>query len=141
MSPVRALQDVLAGEHAAIYLFGVLGGQVSRSEQPQLAELIAASYSAHITRRDALNDLVTAHHQRPVAAASAYRVPADIDTTAGARALALRTEERCLQLYGQAIESTTGADRAWAIIALRDGAVDVVSYGARPTDFPGMTWT
>ncbi|HEX7739123.1 MAG TPA: ferritin-like domain-containing protein [Marmoricola sp.] len=141
MSPVRALQEALAGEHAAVYLFGVLGGQVSRSEQAPLADLISTSYATHIARRDELNDLVSAHHHAPVAAAPAYRIPGDVGTTAGARALALRVEERCLALYGQTVESTTGTDRAWAITALRAGAVDVMSYGARPTDFPGMTWS
>lgn len=141
MTPVRALQAVLSGEHAAVYLYGVLGGQISRSEHPDLAALVGASYATHIGRRDALNALVVAHHATPAAAASAYRIPADVDTPAGARALARRIEGRCAQLYGQAIENSVGPDRSWAIAALRGAAVDVLAYGARPTDFPGMTWT
>lgn len=140
MTPVRALQAALAGEHAAIYLYGVLGGQVSRSAQPELADRVAASYSAHIARRDELNTLVTNHHRDPVASAAAYRIPDDVDTPQGARSLARTIEERCLQLYGQAIENTVGADRRWAITALRDAAVDVLGYGGRPANFPGMTW-
>jgi len=141
MTPVRALQTALAGEHAAVYLYGVLGGQISRSEHPDLAAVVGASYATHIGRRDALNALVVAHHATPDVSASAYRIPADVDTPSGARALARRIEGRCLQLYGQTIENTTGADRIWAIGALRGAAVDVLAYGARPTDFPGMTWS
>jgi len=141
MTPVRALQTVLAGEHAAVYLYGVLGGQVSRSEHPRLAALVSSSYATHIARRDALDALLVAHHATPVASASAYRLPADVDTPDGARALARRIEGRCLQLYGQAVESTSAADRTWAIAALRGAALDVLEYGARPTDFPGMTWS
>ena len=141
MTPVAALQAALAGEHAAVYLYGVLGGQVSRSQTPELADLVATGYAEHIARRDALNVLVSRHHADPVASAAAYRTPDGVDTPDGARALARRIEDRCLQLYGQVVEHTVAADRRWAVTALRDAALEVIEYGARPTNFPGMTWS
>ena len=36
MTPLEAQQATLAGEHAAVYLFGVFGAQASQSRQPAL---------------------------------------------------------------------------------------------------------
>jgi hypothetical protein len=137
LTPLDALQATLAGEHAALYVLGVLGGQVSRSAQPALAGLIADGYATHRRQRDRLDALVTAHRADPVAAAPAYRLPNAASTPAQLRAAARQVETRCLDLYGQLVGSTSGRDRAWAITALDAGAVRVLGYGAPPGNFPG----
>jgi hypothetical protein len=137
MTPVEALQATLAGEHAALYVYGVLGGQVSRSAQPALADRIARSWTEHRRRRDRLVGLVAAHGADPVAAAPAYQLPNPAATPAQLRAAARLVESRCVTLYAQLVGNSTGADRAWAITALDAGAVRAVQYGAAPSDFPG----
>jgi len=139
MSPVSALQAALAGEHAAVYLYGVLGGQVSRSKQPQLAALVTTLYDTHVARRDRLTLLVSRHHVDPEAAASAYRLPNTLTNATQIRAAARRIESRCLQLYGQTIGSTSGADRAWAISTLLAASKQALAVGIAPNDYPGMT--
>lgn len=141
MTPVSALQAVLSGEHAAVYLYGVVGGQVSRSKDPKLADLVQAAYAHHVSRRNRLNTLITDRHASPVASATAYELPGDVGTDSGARAAGRRIEARCQQLYGQLIENTTGTDRAWAIGALTESSLDGLDFGLTPDDFPGMTWT
>ena len=51
---VEALQTALAGEHAALWVYGVLGGQTSRSATPSLFREVTAGYQAHRGRRDQL---------------------------------------------------------------------------------------
>lgn len=139
MSPVDALQAALAGEHAAVYIYGVLGGQVSRTSEPQLARLIGELYQTHVDRRDRLTLLVHAHRAQPVAAAPAYRLPNPLRDPAQLRAAARQVEERCLQIYGQTVGSTAGADRAWAISTLVAAATQGLALGIAPTDYPGMS--
>jgi len=139
MTPVGALQATLAGEHAAVYLYGVLGGQVSRSSQPKLATLVGELYDAHVSRRNRLTELVSAHDVDPVASASAYRLPNALTNATELKAAAREIETRCLQLYGQTVGSTSGADRAWAITTLLTASTQVLALGIAPSDYPGMT--
>jgi hypothetical protein len=137
MTPVEALQAALAGEHAALYVYGVLGGQVSRSAQPALADLVSRGYTDHRRQRDRLVALVSAHGATPVAAAPSYRLPNAAATPAQLRSAARLVESRCVTLAAQAVGSTSGRDRAWSITALDAAAVRAVRLGAVPTDFPG----
>jgi hypothetical protein len=137
MTPVEALQATLAGEHAALYVYGVLGGQVSRSAQPALADQITRSWTEHRRRRDRLVGLVTAHGADPVAAAPAYTLPNAASGPAELRAAARLVETRCVTLYAQLVGNSARADRAWAITALDTAAVRAVEYGAAPSDLPG----
>ena len=139
MTPVAALQATLVGEHTAVYLYGVLGGQVSRSTQPALARTIDDLYDAHVARRNRLTELIHAHGSDPEAASSAYRLPNGLTSAAGLRAAAAQIESRCLQLYGQAVGSTSGADRAWAISALLAASTQCLAIGVPASDYPGMT--
>jgi hypothetical protein len=137
MTPLEALQATLSGEHAALYLYGVLGGQVSRAGQPALAGLVNDSFLEHRVRRDRLTTLISALDATPVAAAPSYQMPNAAATPDQIRVVARLVERRCVALYGQLVGSSAGADRAWAIAALNSGAVQEVRYGAEASDFPG----
>ena len=54
MSEIDVLQEVLEGEHAALYLYGVLGARTSESDAPELYLALRAAYDAHRERRDTL---------------------------------------------------------------------------------------
>lgn len=138
MTPLEALQATLSGEHAAVYLFGVFGGQVSQSRQPDLFSAVDAAYEVHVHQRDRLSVLVTRHHGVAAAAKPSYRLPGPVGSPAQVRATALLVETRCLPLYGQLVGSTSGADRAWGVTALTAGSVRVLGFGGSPTDFPGL---
>ena len=47
MTAVDALQTTLAGEHAAVYLYGALGGRTSQAAAPALYAALRDAYAAH----------------------------------------------------------------------------------------------
>ncbi len=137
MSPLQALQEALAGEHAAVYVYGVLGGRVSSSAAPELAGLLTSAYTTHRGRRDQLTARVRAAGGDPVAAELSYRLPNPSLTTAQLAAAARVTERRCAAVYATTVGSTSNSARAWALAALEDAAVRELSFGGSPADFPG----
>jgi Domain of unknown function (DUF4439) len=138
VTPLEALQTSLAGEHAAVYVYGVLGGRVPDSQQPSLAARLTAAYTTHRGRRDQLLSMVRAAHGVPVGAQVSYLLPNPCRTPDQLGAAALLTERRCAAVYAEAVGSTSGADRSWAIGALNDAAVRELSFGGSPEAFPGV---
>ena len=137
MTPLQALQQTLAGEHAAVYVYGVLGGRVSDSAEPRLAGRLADAYTTHRSRRDQLTAMVGAAGRQPVAAAVSYRLPNAARTPTELVTAARLTEERCAAVYAAGVGSTARDDRAWMLEALTDTAVRMLAFGARPDPFPG----
>jgi len=138
MTPLEALQATLAGEHAAVYVYGVLGGRTSVSTQPELAAGLRAAYDVHRSRRDQVTAMIRAKGEEPVAAEVSYELPNDADTPGRCRRAAAEVEQRCTEVYAAAVGSTSRANRQWAIDALADAAVRQLSFGADPTSFPGV---
>jgi hypothetical protein len=139
MTPLEALQRTLAGEHAAVYVYGVLGGRISDSAEPDLSTLVTSAYEVHRARRDQLTTMVRAEHGDPVAADTSYQLPTPSRTTDQIRASARIIEQRCAAVYADAVGSTARADRRWAIAALRDAAVRELSFGGHAQQFPGLS--
>ncbi len=137
MTEAETLQDVLANEHAAVYLYGVLGARTSESATPDLYLAMRAAYDAHRARRDELTGRIAADGATPVAAATAYEVPAGLETADGVTAVALELERACAAAYAAAVASTTAERRAWAVTALNDAAVRELGLRGTPEMFPG----
>lgn len=135
---VAALQDVLAAEHAAVYVYSVLGAQTSQSTQPSLYARVTSAFVTHRARRDALLVRIGQLGGDPVAASPAYAVPADLSRPDRIDAVALKLETACAATYAYAVASTTGHDRSWATTALVDAAAREVGFGGRPEAFPGL---
>lgn len=133
---IDALQTTLAAEHAAVWVYGVLGGQTSRSESGALYDDIESAYRAHRGRRDQLTRVVAAEGVQPVAAEVGYRL-ADVSTPSRATAAALRVEQRCAATYADLVARTEGARRAWAVRALTDAAIRQLRFRGSPETFPG----
>ena len=95
MTPLEALQQTLAGEHAAVYIYRALAGRVSESAQPDLARSLATAYTTHRGRRDQLIAMVGAAQGDPVASDVSYELPNPSRTAVQIRAGALLTEQRC----------------------------------------------
>jgi len=138
MTPLQALQETLAGEHAAVYVYGVLGGRLSATEHPELMARVVDAYDTHVRRRDHVTALVEAGGAEPVAAEVSYQLPNPVLTADQVTAAALVTEQRCASVYAQAVGSTSRTDRRWAVEALVDTAVRQLGFGGRPDDFPGV---
>ena len=137
MTPLEALQQALAGEHAAVYVYGVLGGRVSVSAEPTLAAGVAAAYTLHRARRDQVTAMIRARGADPVAAEVSYELPNAADTPGRCRRAAAVTEQRCSEVYAAMVGSTARANRQWAIDALTDAAVRLLSFGGTPSAYPG----
>jgi hypothetical protein len=138
MTPTQALQKALAAEHAAVFLYGVLGARTSGSLQPTLFARLNAAFDQHRDQRDSLTVLVSAKGADPVASLVDYRVPGSVTTPAGVTAAARTIEQRITRTYGELVANTSGADRRWAITALDGSAVREATFGAAPGDFPGL---
>jgi hypothetical protein len=137
MTEVDVLQEVLANEHAALYVFGVLGARTSESAAPELHLALRAAYDAHRSRRDEVTGRLAADGASPVAAATAYEVPPGLETPDGVAAAALDLERACAAVYAAAVAGTTAERRAWAIGALNDAAVRELGFRGTPEMFPG----
>lgn len=139
MTPVEALQKALAAEHAAVFLYGVLGARISSSAQPELSLRLQDAFSSHRSQRDALTVLISKQDQDPVAALVDYRVPGSLATPAGLAAVAATIEARVTSTYGELVANTSSTDRRWAITALEASAVRGVAFGVPVAVFPGLT--
>ena len=138
MTPEEALQTTLAGEHAAVYVYGVLGGRTSASAQPDLAAALRTAYDLHRSRRDQVIAMLRAADATPVGSEVSYELPNPARTPQQCRRAAAEIEERCAEVYAAAVGSTARANRQWAIDALTDAAVRGLTFGAEPAPFPGV---
>jgi hypothetical protein len=139
VTPLDALQQTLAAEHAAVYVIRALAGRVSASAQPDLAGALSAAYTTHRGRRDQLISMVRTAKGDPVAAEVSYELPNPSRTDVQIRAGALLTEQRCADVYAAMVGNTSQGDRQWAIDALSDAAVRLLGFGGTPEDFPGVS--
>jgi hypothetical protein len=138
MSELDALQQALAAEHAAVYVFGVLGGRAAPLPAPVLGDAIGTAYDVHRRRRDALQAMVTAAGTDPVPAEPAYALTRDLVTPGQLASAALRTERATLTTYGALVAASTGATRAWAVTALIETAASELGFGGSAEPLPGM---
>lgn len=135
-----ALQQTLAGEHAAVHVYGVLGGRAAGLDPASFRADLADAYDVHVTRRDDLRRMVTALGGVPVAAEASYALPRLLTTRSQISAEALRTEDACLPLYGALVAAVgPGPTRTWAVAALGDGALTGLTFGGAPQALPGVT--
>lgn len=117
---VAALQSVLAGEHAVVWAYGVLGPRAGDGREDFARDVLFA----HATARDAMRARLVGAGATPVAAEPAYALPVDPTDPASAAELAAELEERLAALYADLVAATNRLD-------LRSVAVDSVTIAAR----------
>ncbi|GAB2880263.1 ferritin-like domain-containing protein [Nocardioides pacificus] len=137
MTTTDALQATLAAEHAAVWLYGVLGAQTSASSEAALHNELSQAYTLHRSRRDELSRTLRDLAQEPVSAAAAYETPSPIRSPRQRRSAAIEIEDRCATTYAALVANTVAAQRAWAVAALTDAAVRRVRLGGEPEQLPG----
>ncbi|HYJ66363.1 MAG TPA: ferritin-like domain-containing protein [Nocardioidaceae bacterium] len=133
---IDAMNYTLAGEHAAIYAYGVIGGRLDYGSRP--VREATAAWEIHRGRRIGLTALVEAGGETPVAAETGYRLPNDVGDVAAARTIAQSVEGRCTVLYATLAAIAAGEVRAYAVDALIDAAVRGYDWGAPTSALPGV---
>jgi hypothetical protein len=139
VSDVSALQATLAAEHAAVYVYGVLGGRTSQSRQADLFAAVTAAHAEHRSRRDELSRMIRDLGAEPVASAAAYALDPVPTSAAQVRRAAQDVESASAQSYALQVAGTAAGSRRWAITALTDAAVRRRGFGGAPEAFPGAT--
>jgi hypothetical protein len=128
-----AYATLLAEEHAAIHLYGVLGPRLPRS----LRDAALAAYDDHRAHRDTLADLIRAAGGTPAPPRVTYAVPGSVATAALARALAVRIEDSLALRWHAAVGAAPVAERGRAAAAFCDEAAHLARYRyATPADLP-----
>ena len=138
MSPAAtaAIQQALAGEHAAVYAYGVIGGVLDPVGATGVLALDC--YEVHQSRRDLVEEQLRGLGAEPVAAEPGYALPSPVTTPVDARLLARQVEDRCAVLYAAAVAASTDDGRAQAAGWLEDAATRAVSWGGTSVAFPGV---
>ena len=137
MTLVDALQTTLEAEHAAVYVYGVLGARTSASAEPQLYADVVAAYTAHRGRRDQLRRMLHDAGQTPVAADPAYELPSPLQTPAQVFRAARAIEAASATTYAWLVANAVEDQRRWAVTALTDTAVRELTVRGSPEIFPG----
>jgi hypothetical protein len=135
----EALQTTLAAEHAAVYVLATLGGRTSQVADAELFTAISEAFAEHRLRRDELTAAITDLGVDPVAAEAAYDVPAGLDRSDRIARVARATEDTCATTYAWLVANTTAEMRRWAIRALNETAVRVLTLRGTPEMFPGAS--
>lgn len=136
---IESMQLTLEAEHAAVYVYGVLGGRVSASSAPEAALRLREAYQAHRGRRDQLRARLADLSVDPSPPAAAYEVDARGRDTADLVAVAATVEERCAEVYAELVARSVGSTRAWAVEGLVDAAVRRLDFAPdAATPFPGL---
>ena len=137
MSLVGALQTALEGEHAAVYVYGVLGARTSASAQPTLFADVSEAYAAHRARRDQLRSFVYDAGETPAAARPAYDLPNPARTPDQITRAALEVERASATTFAWLVANSVGPRRRWAVDALTNTAVRELTFRGSPEIFPG----
>lgn len=124
-----AASAALAGEHAAIYAFGVVGAHFEDSQQP----LAAAALSRHLAQREALTATIAGGGLGVAEPAEpAYALPFPVRYRADALRLAVLVEDRLAALYLRLVTATADRQlRALAASALQASAADAARWRLR----------
>lgn len=135
MTVVDALQSVLAGEHAAVYAYGVIGGILhGQRDEPEARH----AYDVHRVRRDRITGLLVQSGATPVPTAAAYDLGGPVRTPTQARALAARVEVALIGPYADLVGQAEGDLRSTAAAWCSESATRSVGWGGSPTTFPGL---
>ena len=137
MTELDALQTTLEAEHAAVYVYGVLGARTSQSGAPELYAAVRDAYQAHRVRRDGLVGEIVALGGSPAPAETAYELPSELGSVEAIARAALGLERACAVTYAALVANTVGRRRARAVEALTNAAVRGLTFRGTPEIFPG----
>ncbi|PKH44170.1 protein of unknown function [Nocardioides alpinus] len=137
MTTLDALQTTLAGEHAALWTYGVLGGRTSQSATPDLFDALTAAHRRHRSRRDQLRSLVEDAGGEPVAAAATYELDGPLLRSTAVQAAALAIEVAGVETLIALVAQSSGAVREWALTEATWSGTWQLELGGAPQTWPG----
>ncbi|MFI7444047.1 ferritin-like domain-containing protein [Nonomuraea indica] len=132
---VERLAKALAGEHAAVFAYGLIGARTTGALRARMTQ----AFDAHRARRDQLRSFITARGGRPAEAAPSYAVPVVPTTAAEAVRVAVHVEKGIAAAYLELVACDDAALRKYAALALQESVTR--SYSFQPSldaAFPGM---
>ncbi|MGV1035840.1 MAG: ferritin-like domain-containing protein [Candidatus Nanopelagicales bacterium] len=132
-SAIDALKSTLDGEYAAVYAYGLIGSQLSGSEQLRARRAL----NTHRGSRDQLRAQIAATGEQPPDPSPAYQTPQAVTSSATATALAVVVEQRLVRSWSALAAATSGDDRKSAARAASESAVRAISWGSVSQAFPG----
>ncbi|MGH1564865.1 ferritin-like domain-containing protein [Mumia sp. DW29H23] len=132
--PTDALQNALAGEHAAVYAYGLVAGRLDA--QTPVQRQAATAFTLHRKRRDDLIAWLVKDEQAPVDAEPAYTT-GPVNTAADARRVAQQVESGLVRSWLAVVGPTEGERRAYACDAVSESASALLAWGGDPTALPG----
>jgi Domain of unknown function (DUF4439) len=131
------LSAALAAEEAAIYAYGLIGVNLSRSGDISDAR---AAEAIHRNRRDALVSNLDRLKASTAPAPAGYELPFPVDDRATALKLAIHVEDGVAAAWRAVLPVTQAADRGTALDALTDAAVRATRWrrraGVSPVTLP-----
>jgi hypothetical protein len=128
------LLAALAGEHAAVYAYGVGGAHLAgRARQRALDGL-----ATHRDSRDLLVGRVRAAGAEPAGPRPGYALPFPVRDASAAVRLLTGVERRLADVYGDVVAATKGRQRREAAELLSAAAVSATAWSRRTEPFPGL---
>ena len=129
-----ALQSALAAENAAVYGYGVAGGQLGSAAR----KLALQNWTQHEMARDRLQAMLTSLGVKPVAAQAAYQMPFPVHGTRAAISLAGYLENQVAAAYLGVVALDDPRLRAWGAGQAQACALRATTWLGRTTAFPGL---
>lgn len=130
---IASWSQELDGEHAAVYVYGLLAGRLSGAAK----DLALRNYAVHLGLRDALERRLLAAGSEPPPAAAAYDLGTIPTTRAQAAELAARVEGAVASTAAQTVGVTETEDRDAAAARLVAAARRGAHWTGRPSALPG----
>ncbi|MGH3489322.1 MAG: ferritin-like domain-containing protein [Actinopolymorphaceae bacterium] len=131
---IAALQQALAGIHAAVWGYGVLGPRLGVEEARG-----RQTYATYRSLRDQVAALIRDRSSVPVAAEAAYALPFEVSGVATAKRLAVHLEDGCAAVFADLVaDADLPAVKAFAARLLHECAERRLAWGGEPVAFPGL---
>ena len=131
-STVTGLQECLALEHEAIWVYAYLGARI-----PTASKAAHRAFANHRRSRDALIAMLRASQATQPMPRSDYAVM-KVNTLGQANAVATSLEAKSAAAYLSLVGASEGEDRKFAINTLRTAALAILAWGGKPSAFPGL---
>lgn len=136
-APVDVYTALLAEEHAAIHLYGIVAPRLPE----RLRDHARAAYDDHRRHRDVLVDLIRRDGGTPPPPRLSYALPGAVSTTRAARSTAIAIEDSLTVRWRAALTEVQPRDRRTVCGAFGDEAEHLAVYQWSATGelaaFPG----
>jgi hypothetical protein len=121
---LKALQAVMAAEHAALWAYGLV-----TAYDPSVASTVTSMVTSHQDVRDTAANLIVQGGATPVGPAPAYTTPVKLTDATSAMRLALVIESDCAVAWRAVIGTTDDSTlRGTALSALTNCAMRMVTW-------------